>query len=358
MNIADSDYMAGILEDCGCIKTDEPDASDIIVINTCTVRQHAEDRAVSYLGTLKKLKEKKPHLKIYFAGCAASLLTDEKELRLFTQRFPFVDGIIPAGKLNIFRGIVGKLLSDSPATREANNIADVRRSSEACEFVTISHGCSNYCSYCIVPYTRGPLISRPPSEIISEITFLIKHRNITDITLLGQNVNSYKWQDVNFADLLKKISAIEGLETVGFLTSHPKDMNEEIIETVAVSNKIRKSFHLPLQSGSDRILSLMNRGYTAAHYKNLVGKIRSSIPDAIITTDIIVGFPTETDEDFEKTLSLLKDMRFENFFAFKYSPRPGTAAAAMPDDIPLEIKEERLQRLLAVIKKPAQEKNQ
>ncbi len=348
MNVADSDYIAGLLEEKGYTKTEEPSLADIIIINTCTVRQHAEDRAFSYLGTLRKLKDKKLSLKIYLAGCAASLYKDEKEFLSLKKRFPHLDEIIPADEIETLNEKLTRTLTTEISSSQSSTNP---RSLQPCEFVTISRGCSNYCSYCIVPYVRGPLIPRSTEEIIQETIYLTKH-GINEITLLGQNVNSYNYKGIGLADLLKKVSAIDEVKSIGFLTSHPRDMSDEIIETISSMPKVRKNFHLPLQSGSDRILQLMNRGYTSQQYINLVGKIRKLIPPAVITTDIIVGFPTETEEDFEKTLSLVKEINFENFFAFKYSPRKGTAAhKTMPDDIPVKIKEERLNRLLELLKK-------
>lgn len=340
MNVADSDFVADALERRGYERNDSPENSDFIVVNTCTVRQHAEDRALSYLGTLRKIKTRNPATRIFLIGCAATRLG--KEIK---RRFPHVDGVIPAPRIESFdtefkgEGVSSALVGQSVKTSASPY------GSRAREFVTISRGCSNFCSYCIVPYVRGPQISRSPREIISDVEDVVKSGS-GRITLLGQNVNSYSSEGMNFARLLKTVSAAEGVESVGFLTSHPRDMSDEIIISAAAEPKVRKHFHLPVQSGSDRILSLMNRGYTRARYLKVIESVRGNCPSAEITTDIIVGYPSEKPEEFEDTLSLIREADFDGFFAFKYSPREGTASAVMADDVSAHEKERRLARAL------------
>ncbi|MDI6757198.1 MAG: tRNA (N6-isopentenyl adenosine(37)-C2)-methylthiotransferase MiaB, partial [Endomicrobiia bacterium] len=349
MNVADSDFAAGCLESCGYYLADAAQEADVVVVNTCTVRQHAEDRALSYIGTLKNFKKNNPAARIYLMGCVASRLGESLK-----KRFPHLDGVVPAQEIERFADVVsspGMTEKKSPAA-DRNNRAGVPsenclsvRSSGASEFVTISRGCSNFCSYCIVPYVRGPARHRASAEILDEISSLAS-KGIGRITLLGQNVNSYSSDGVGFAALINMAASVSGVESIGFLTSHPKDMSDEIIIAAAREPKVRKIFHLPVQSGSDRILALMNRGYTRDGYLSLVAKIRKECPAAAITTDIIVGSPTETESDFMDTFSLAEAARLDGFFAFKYSPREGTASGRLADDVSQSAKEERLARIL------------
>lgn len=337
MNIADSDFISGCFFDAGYKKCTKAEDADIVVVNTCTVRQHAEDRALGYLGEIKWLKKKNKKIQLYVVGCVAARLKDTLK-----KRFPFIDKIIPAGNIEKFSEIVKELSNEGRGTRNKRE----KRS----EFVTISRGCSNYCSYCIVPYVRGEEISRPVCEIFSDIENLIAagHR---EIVLLGQNVNSYRsTTEVDFADLLVKVNENPEIKKIGFMTSHPKDMSDKIIDALAGCKKVSHCIHLPLQSGSDRILNLMNRYYTRKHYAGLIKKIRSKIPDASFTTDIIVGFPTETEKDFQDTLDTVKEIKFSGAFTFKYSPRENTKAYSIPDDVPMTVKERRLTDLNTLIK--------
>lgn len=340
MNVADSDTIARYFIDANYIPTETLEDADVIVVNTCTVRQHAEDRALSFIGRLKKLKIKNRNLKIIVSGCVASRLGDSLK-----KRFSFIDEIIPADQVENFSQIIAKVTSGFTdiSTCHRLNLSSTHK------FIPISRGCSNYCSYCIVPYVRGEERHRPVEEILKQAKEVVKN-GTKEITLIGQNVNSYRWQEVDFADLLDIVSKIDGVEKIKFLTNHPKDMSDKIIQTVALNNKIEKFFHLPVQSGSDRILKLMNRSYTKKHYIELVNKIRNFIPEATITTDIIVGFPTESEDDFQETLSLIKEVRFNSLFAFKYSPREMTSAFKLKDDVSLEVKEKRLSAVLQLQK--------
>jgi tRNA-2-methylthio-N6-dimethylallyladenosine synthase len=329
MNVADSDYVTALFENNGCKKTDKLEDADVVLVNTCTVRQHAEDRALSFVGTMRHLKSKKTGMKIFVIGCAASRLKGE-----IKRRLPFVDGVIPAYEIEKLPYIVSAGCGlENPEFGEFSS-----------RFIPISRGCSNYCSYCIVPYARGEEKCRQPEQILAEAEMLTS-KGITDITLLGQNVNSYRCQGLNFAGLLEKLCSIEKLKALSFLTSHPKDLSDATIDIIKKCNKINRDIHLPAQSGSDRILKLMNRGYTAEYYIALIRKIKKEVPDAHLSTDIIVGFPTETDDDFNATLRLIEEAGFTKAFTFKYSPRENTKAYLMEDDIPITIKKSRLKKL-------------
>jgi len=336
MNVADSDDISDYFAYNGCLKCDKPDNADIIVINTCTVRQHAEDRALSFIGTLKPLKKKNKNLKIFIVGCAASRLKNKLK-----EQFPFVNGVIPAYEMEDFRP-----LSGGDPLKEI-----MGRANHTSRFVTISRGCSNYCAYCVVPYVRGEEICRSYSEIEKEIFFVLKN-NIQEITLLGQNVNSYKdvKSGMDFADLLSTICKIPEIEKISFMTSHPKDLSDKIISAICENKKISRSVHLPVQSGSNRVLKLMNRQYTREEYLNLAKKMKKEIPGLILSTDIIVGFPTETERDFRETLELVKETGYNSAFTFKYSPREGTKSFFMEDDVPIAVKKTRLAELNKLVK--------
>jgi len=336
MNAADSDAISDFFLYNRFSSCERPNDADIIVVNTCTVRQHAEDRAMSFIGTLKPIKKKNKNLKIFIAGCAASRLKNKLK-----EQFSFIDDVIPAYEIEHFRPLP-----------ECLSLHDTRASmNSTSKFITISRGCSNYCSYCVVPYVRGEEICRTYSEIDKEISCAIRN-NIKEITLLGQNVNSYKdtKAGMDFADLLSTICKIPKINKISFLTSHPKDLSDKIISTMAKNNKISRAMHLPVQSGSNRILKLMNRKYTRSEYLNLANKMKKGILGLTMTTDIIVGFPTETERDFRDTLELVKEVGYNSAFTFKYSPREGTKSFLMEDDVPLAIKKTRLAELNKLIK--------
>lgn len=336
MNVGDSGNYAGILEAAGYEKTEKETEADIILVNTCVVRQGAEDRAAWYITSMKNFKLQKPNLKIGVCGC---IVTEPG--RTVEKDFPHVDIFIPPNspdKLFEYLNI--------------NSSLDIEHSSL---YVTIMRGCDNFCSYCIVPYVRGREESRPMDEVLSEIKGLIE-QGITDITLLGQNVNSYKY---GLANLLREINrtlhasclpAGKARFTLHFLTSHPRDMSDEIVETVAELPCVARDFFMPLQSGDDEILKRMNRGYTLAYYIDRVKKIRSLMPDARISSDLLVGFPGETEEQFQNTLRAVERLKFNEVHMFAYSGRPGVAAAKMQGQLPDEVKRERLQRLIALVR--------
>ena len=366
MNVADAGEYAQHLQNFGLLPTEDLNDAKVVLLNTCTVRQHAEDRALSFLGQLKKLKMKNEKLKIIVAGCVAQRLGEDLK-----RRFLHIDLVIGAKDIDLFPQILTERLKDfqepegSTPYRSTNlsTYQPMNLSTDVTAFVTIMRGCENFCSYCIVPYVRGKEKSRPVEEIISEINCLIK-QGVKEVTLLGQNVNSYKLQITNyklqigFADLLTEVNKIERLERIRFVTSHPKDLSEKIIFAIRDLDKVCEHLHLPVQAGSNRILEKMNRKYTREGYLSLVAKIKDTIPEIAITTDIIVGFPGETEEDFQDTLDLVREVEFDSAYTFKYSPRPGTAGAKLDDDVPLEVKEERLKILNQTCNEISQKKNQ
>ncbi len=342
MNFHDSEKIVGILKREGYLPTDEPKKADLIIFNTCSIRKKPEEKLFSSLGRLKHLKKQRPSLKIAVCGCIAQQKGEE-----LLKRAPHVDYIFGPQNIGRLRAILLKdravetdpnpslHLEDLPAER----IDGIRAS------VTIMYGCDNFCSYCVVPYTRGREVSRPMENIVREVMELAE-KGYKEIQLLGQNVNSYKDGERDFSDLLERLNKIEGIERIRFITSHPRDLTERLIKTMATLEKVCEHLHLPIQSGSDRILSLMNRGYTYRDYKKKVEVLRRYIPAIAITTDIIAGFPSETEEDHALTIRALQEIQYDGIFAFKYSPRPGTKAADMPEQIPEDIKSRRLSEIL------------
>jgi len=358
MNRRDSEAIAGMMVDEGYSISDTPEEADVILINTCSVRQHAEERAISNMGALLKTKSEEQRAKsrkIYgIVGCSAQSLKQE----LF-KRLPELDFIAGPSEISRIPKIIDEIrkkqkrvsaLSQEKARPEklyASSYTEDKKHA----YVNISEGCDNYCSYCVVPYARGHLRHRKAENILKEIKKLVS-LGVKDVMLLGQNVNSYESRAashglrVNFVDLLKMVNDIEGLENFSFVTSHPKDASIKLFEAMRDLPKLKKYLHLPIQSGSDRILRLMNRGYTSGRYRKLVSEYRKIVPQGSLATDIIVGFPGESDADFKATYDLLKAVKFNSAYIFKYSPRPNTKAAEMPDSVPKEVKEERHKILL------------
>ena len=333
MNDADSAKLAAVFESAGYTKAEQEKSADIILVNTCVVRQNAEDRAAWFIKSSKGLKKKNPSLKIGVCGC---LVTEPG--RDLKEMFPHVDFFIPPNSSD-------KLAEYLHLTFDISHLS-LKDSS----LVTITHGCNNYCSYCIVPYVRGREYSRPMTEVLAEIKQKIK-QGAKEITLLGQNVNSF---EPGLANLLKSIHSFDICHltfVIHFMTSHPKDMSDEIIEAVHQLPYVAKEFHFPLQSGDDEILKKMNRGYTVDYYQGRIKKIRELMPKARITTDIMVGFPGETEEQFQNTLKILKQIHFSSVNMFAYSARPETAAAKMPGPLSQEIIQRRLQELIKTNRK-------
>jgi len=349
MNVRDSETIAGLMEAMGYCETNHAEEADIIIFNTCSVRHSAENRVFGKLGEIKKIKRQKPDLLIAFGGCMAQIPANQQRLKK-----QGVDIVFGTHNIHELPAMIAKVKERNSGIcqvweKEGNiieNIPSLRKTGLSA-FVNIMYGCNNFCSYCIVPYTRGRERSRQPDDILAEITNLGEH-GYKEITLLGQNVNSYcskQGMDLDFADLLNAAVKIEPIERIRFTTSHPKDISDKLIQTVAGNKKICKHFHMPLQAGSNEILRMMNRGYTREHYESLTQKIRSAIPDVAITSDLIVGFPGESEQDFQQTLEMVEKVRFDAAFTFMYSVRTGTRAAEFKDQLTLDEKKNRLSRL-------------
>jgi len=343
MNVADSELVTSILLESGNEAVSDINDADAIIFNTCSVRQHAEDRVLGRISNEINRKKIKPDLKIGVIGCMAQRIGNElieKNLGI-----DFVVGVDQYQNLpDIFNSVSDfKHLSmdDSQLYNHFQPTHDI----SFCGFVTIMRGCDNYCSYCIVPYVRGHERSRPIGSVVEDITNATS-KGIKDITLLGQNVNSYKFNDVNFAKILQEVNKINNLARIRFVTSHPKDLSDELIEVMTLADKVCEHIHLPMQSGDNDILSRMNRGYTIEHYLNLVSKLRKAIPNIAITTDIIAGFPGETDVQFENTINIVKEIGFDYAFCFKYSYREGTKASEFKNQLDEELRLLRLQKLI------------
>ena len=360
-NEADSEIIRGMAAEMGYVICDEPEDCDLIVVNTCAIREHAESKALSLLGRFKKLKQNKPDLVIGLVGCMAAEAHIVKQI---TGNFKYVSFTVEPSRLDTFAECVRRFVCDGERSfiigadrRLICEGVPLIRSAKHKAWVSIMYGCNNFCSYCIVPYTRGREISRASKDILDECKRLADE-GVLEITLLGQNVNSYK-SDMNFAELISRVAEIEGNFTVKFMTSHPKDVSDELIEAMAkYKGKIAPYFHLPLQSGSSRILKKMNRTYDTERYLEVVRKLRDKIPDITISTDIIVGFPTETEDDFEKTLEILSQVEYDMVFSFIYSVRKGTPAAVMDGQVPLAVKKERMSRLLKLQDEVSLKKNE
>ncbi len=360
-NEADSEKMRGLLLLSGFSLTDDVQKADILLLNTCAVREHAELKALSVVGEYKHIKEKKEDILIGVCGC---MTAQEHRIDQIKNRYPYVDFTIEPSQIHrlpelIYRKMVSKrrifLHCDEESPKCTVEGMPIDRQLRHRAWVSIMYGCNNFCSYCIVPYTRGRERSRKSEDIVEEVRGLIA-QGYKDITLLGQNVNSYNG-DCDFATLLEKICALDGDFLVRFMTSHPKDVSDRLIEVFGKEKKIAPHFHLPVQSGSDDILKKMNRHYDTSRYLSIVEKIRKARPDAAITSDMIVGFPTETDEDFRKTMELVKCVGFDMIYTFIYSKRKFTPAYDMEGQVDEKVKNKRLAELLALQEGISLEKN-
>lgn len=355
MNEHDSERMLGILYSMGFNEVDEPKKADIIIFNTCAIREKAEQKFMSSLGRIKHLKRRKPELKIIVAGCSAKLQGER-----LVNKAPFIDYIIGPDNISILGKIIENNSEEKIFIDENSEIAyfdfPTLRKDNVKAWVNIIYGCNNYCAYCVVPFTRGRERNRPFEKIYNEIKRL-GEEGFKEVTLLGQNVNSYQHENIDFPLLLEKISEIEGIERIRFVTSHPKDLSEKLIYVMKNNPKVCEHIHLPLQAGSDRILKLMNRKYSYEEYMRKIQTLRDNIPDIAITSDIIVGFPQESDEDFEKTISALTEIQFDGIFAFKFSARPGTAASKLEGKINEDIKAKRLMEVLKLQDNITESKN-
>lgn len=356
MNEYDSARMADVLRAGGGLAaTDNPAEADVLLMNTCSVREKAQEKVFSLLGEWRKLKSERPHVLIGVGGCVAS-----QEGDAITRRAPFVDLVFGPQTLHRLPEMITELRRTGrpvidvsfPEIEKFDRLPEPRAEG-ATAFVSIMEGCSKYCSFCIVPYTRGDEVSRPFDSVLAEIRSLAR-QGVREVTLLGQNVNAYAgpMSDgavVDLATLIHHVAAVEGIERVRFTTSHPVEFTDSLIEAYASVPQLANHLHLPVQSGSDRILALMKRGYTAIEFKEKVRKLRRVRPDISITSDFIVGFPGESERDFEATLALVRDADLDQSFSFLYSRRPGTPAASLPDEVELSVKQERLTRLQALL---------
>lgn len=362
MNVRDSETAAGLLENLGYSRAENKEDADVILFNTCCVRDHAEKRVFGNIGALKELKDERPNLILGVFGC----MTQQKEVaeKLY-KRFPFVDIVFGTNLLSRLPQFIelaesgGRTLAVDEDNITIEDDLPSIRTGRINAFVNINYGCDNYCTYCIVPYVRGRERSREPQSILDEIKGLVSE-GYSEVTLLGQNVNSYgkDLANASFAKLLELVSGVEGLRRIRFMTSHPKDLSDEMIQAMATLPNVCHHVHLPMQSGSNEILKRMNRHYTHERYLEIVKKLRASMDDVEITTDIIVGFPGETEQDFQDTLDMVERVGFASAFTFKYSPRKGTRAATMDGQIPDAVKRERLHQLNELQERMSRENNE
>jgi len=362
MNEHDSENIAGLLEAMGYVHEEDPFGADIVVINTCSVRENADKRFFGVLGQFKKLRRTNPDFILCVCGCMPQ---QPRIVEKINKQFSWVDIVFGTQNIARFPELLSKRITTGRKQREIidnNPVIDEdemkpKRLYKHKALVNITYGCNNFCTYCIVPYTRGREKSRAMCDIVREIEALAAD-GVKEVMLLGQNVDSYKdVQGHDFADLIKAVNDIEGIMRIRFMTSHPKDISDRMIDCFRTCSKLCRNIHLPLQSGSDRVLKRMNRHYDTARYLEIVDKLREAAPDITISTDIIVGFPGETEEDFEQTLEMARKVRYDSAFTFIYSPREGTPAAKFEDQIPDEVTHERFDRLVDVMNEISLEKN-
>lgn len=363
MNVNDSAHVAGILESCGYTHEEDIMKSDIAILNTCCVRENAENKVFGQIGNLKSSKQKNKDMMIIVMGC----IPQQKDMAdHMSGLFPYVDIITGANNMHALPHLILERLEEkhqiksivSPTIPIKEDLPIIRQG-RVSEFVTIMTGCNNFCSYCAVPHVRGRERSRQLSDILSEIHDLTEN-GCKEVVLLGQNVNSYGLgldSELRFPELLKHINNESDVERIRFMTSHPKDLSDELIDAIATLPKMCHHVHLPMQSGSDAILERMNRKYTAEHYLGIVNKLKSAVPDIALTTDIIVGFPGESDEDFRNTMAMVEEVRYHSAFMFKYSKRRNTPAATFGDQVDEEVKKHRLDELIATQEAITQEMN-
>ena len=361
MNEHDSESIAGMLEALDFHHTENPDEADVVVMNTCSVREHADKRFFGMLGQFKKRKKNDPDFIICVCGCMPQQPHIVKEIR---QRYSWVDIVFGTQTIAEFPNLLNerirtkkKQFSIIANNTEIHEEKNPKRLHPHKALVNITYGCNNFCTYCIVPYTRGREKSRSLREVKQEVIALVRD-GVKEVMLLGQNVNSFRdSQGNNFAALIRALEEVEGLERIRFMTSHPKDLSEELIQCFADGKKLCHNIHLPVQAGNDVVLKRMNRHYDRERYLDIVQRLRKSCPDISISTDIIVGFPGETEEQFQDTLSLVREVGYDSAFTFIYSPREGTPAANFPDQIPESVKHQRFDQLVDAVNKCSSEKN-
>ncbi len=361
MNEYDSGKMADVLRACeGMEQTDVPEEADVVLFNTCSVREKAQEKMFSDLGRVRPLKARRPDLIIGVGGCVAS-----QEGDAIVKRAPYVDVVFGPQTLHRLPQLIAARRASGrpqvdisfPEIEKFDHLPQPQTTAGSA-FVSIMEGCSKYCSFCVVPYTRGEEVSRPLADVLHEVQTLVA-QGVGEITLLGQNVNAYcgatdDGETVDLAFLVQALARLSGLQRLRFTTSHPKEMTQRLIDVYASTPKLSSHLHLPVQAGSDRILAAMKRGYTALEYKSTIRKLRAARPDIVLTSDFIIGFPGETERDFDATMKLVEEVGFDASFSFVYSPRPGTPAANLPDEVPQEVKAERLKRLQDLVAAQAQ----
>ncbi len=362
MNVSDSQTIESMLESSGYQFVDEPESADVVLVNTCMIRETAEVRALGQLANLAQLKKKNPHVVIGIIGCVAQAKRQE-----ILQEKPFVDLVVGPDSYRKLPLLLEERFISPPGTPgllETTLLRDElyddilpKHIGGVTAFVTIIRGCDKFCSFCVVPRTRGRERSRPLPSILREVDSLVE-QGVKDVMLLGQNVDSYLWETTDFADCLLAVANLSGVERVRFMTSHPTDISDKLLDVMGAHERICPYLHLPVQAGSNRVLERMNRHYTREHYLGIIERARRKVPGIALSTDIIVGFPAETDEDFEQTLALSREVEYDTAFMFKYSERPLTKASRWADDIPEAVKSERLERLIQHQQQVSERRNQ
>ena len=354
MNVVDSERIVALLEGIGYRQVEAPESADLVLLNTCSIRDKAERKVYGHLGRFKPIKAENPGLIIGVGGCVA-----QQEGQRLLDKLPYLDLVFGTHNVHKLPDMVRDVEENRARCLETEFLdrdtrlrlfPDRAPGESVSRFVTVMQGCDNFCSYCIVPYVRGREVSRPSAEVLDEVRYLAG-QGVREVTLIGQNVNSYGRKEegeISFAQLLHRVQEIEGIERIRFTTSHPKDLSDELIDCFGALDKLCWHLHLPVQSGSDRILHSMNRGYTRAQYLRIVRRLKEVCPEIRLTSDIIVGFPGESEADFAETLSLMEEVRYADVFSFLYSSRPETAAAKLKDDLTPEIKQQRFGRLIAL----------
>jgi tRNA-2-methylthio-N6-dimethylallyladenosine synthase len=360
MNVKDSERMAGLLREAGYASTDDPAGADVILVNTCTVREKPEHKILGVLGRWKSLKDADPSLVIGVCGCVAQQKGQE-----LLDKLPYLDLAVGTQMIHLLPRLIERARSGEriaalewlePGDPDLFKVPRKYAENQVTSFVSIMQGCDNRCAYCIVPRVRGPATCRKADGVIAEIESLSRS-GVREVTLLGQNVNAFRDKDVDFPALLRMAADVPGIQRVRFTTSHPKDLDHKLIETMAGHPRIMEHIHLPVQAGSDKVLTAMNRGYTRDQYLALAAGLREAMPGVGLTTDLIVGFPGESEDDFQETLSLLSEVLYDETFSFRYSPRPGTDAEGLPGQVPEDEKYDRLYRLQDLQRKITSDKN-